>query len=55
MISNYNTVSNAPMLSINTRLSFIRRKEIGTNQIGRGILAAWLETRSSRPSAPVTP
>jgi len=32
MMSTYNTVLNAPMLSIDTRLGFIRRKGTGTYQ-----------------------
>ena len=48
MMSTYNAVSNAPMLSINMRLGFIRHKEIGTYQIGRDKLAAWLLTRTPR-------
>lgn len=54
MMSTYNVVSNAPMLSINTRLGFIRHKEIGTYQIRRGTPTEWLETSPSRPSASIT-
>jgi len=54
MMSNYNAVSNAPMLSINARLGFVRHKEIGTYQIRRGTLAEWLETHPSRPGALIT-
>ena len=51
MMSTYNAVSNAPMLSINVRLGFVRRKEIGTYQIGRDKLAAWLLNRTPRHGA----
>ena len=51
VMSTYNAVVNAPMLSINTRLGFVRHKEIGTYQAGRDALAAYLATRTPQPGA----
>ena len=51
VMNTYNAVSNAPMLSINTRLGFVRRKEVGTYQTGRDALAAYLATRTPQPGA----
>ena len=51
MMSTYNAMANAPMLSINTRLGFVRHKEIGTYQAGRDALAAYLISRTPRHDA----
>ena len=51
MMSTYNAVANAPMLSINTRLGFVRHKEVGTYQAGRDALAAYLVSRAPRHGA----
>ena len=50
MMTTYNAASNAPMLSINARLGFVRHKQVGTYQIGPDALAAWLATRTPPPS-----
>lgn len=48
MMSTYNAVVNAPMLSINARLGFVRHKEVGTYQVGPAALQAWLVSRMPR-------
>ena len=50
MMTTYNAQSNAPMLSINARLGFVRHKQVGTYQIGPDALAGWLATRTPPPS-----
>ena len=45
LMTTNNAVSNAPMLSINTRLGFVRHKETGTYQVGPDTLAAYLAGR----------
>ena len=51
LMTTNNAASNAPMLSINTRLGFMRHKEVGTYQIGRDALAGYLATRTPRHGA----
>ena len=51
LMTTYNAQSNAPMLSINAQLGFVRHKQVGTYQIGPDALAAWLATRTPPPSA----
>lgn len=46
-----NADSNAPMLSINARLGFVRHRESGTYQVGPEGLAAWLLSRTPRCGA----
>ena len=46
-----NAESNAPMLSINARLGFVRHRESGTYQIGPDALEAWLLSRTPRHGA----
>lgn len=50
MMTTYNAQSNAPMLSINARLGFVRHKEVGSYQIGPDALASWMATRTRPPS-----
>ena len=50
MMTTQNAQSNAPMLSINARLGFVRHKQIGTYQIGPDALAGWLASRTPPPS-----
>lgn len=45
LMTTNNATSNAPMLSINTRLGFVRHRETGTYQVGRDALAAYLAAR----------
>lgn len=51
MMSTYNALANAPMLSINTRMGFVRFKEIGTYQIGPDAVTAYLVSRTPRHGA----
>lgn len=51
MMDTYSALANAPMLSINTRLGFVRHKETGTYQIGPDALAAYLVSRTPRHDA----
>ena len=51
LMTTSNAAANAPMLSINGRLGFVRFKETVTYQMGRDGLAAWLATRTPPPSA----
>lgn len=48
LMTTNNAASNAPMLSINARLGFVRHKEIGTYQVGPAALQAWLVSRTPR-------
>jgi len=48
MMRTCNAVVNAPMLSINARLGFVRHKEVGTYQVGPAALQAWLVSRTPR-------
>ena len=49
LMTTSNATSNAPMLSINTRLGFARHQERGTYQVGPDALDAWLATRMPPP------
>ncbi|MEN8148375.1 MAG: hypothetical protein ABFS86_01045 [Planctomycetota bacterium] len=44
-IGTTNATDNAPMLSINERMGFVRTIEVVQYEIGRDDLAAWLEAR----------
>lgn len=48
LMTTNNAASNAPMLSINARLGFVRHKEVGTYQVGPAALQAWLVSRTPR-------
>lgn len=51
LMTTNNATSNAPMLSINTRLGFERHQERGTYQVGPDALEAFLLTRTPPPGA----
>ena len=51
LMTTSNAVANAPMLSINGRLGFLRHKEVVTYQIGQDGLERWLATRTPPPNA----
>lgn len=51
LMTTNNATSNAPMLSINTRLGFARHQESGTYQVGPDALDAFLLTRTPQPGA----